>query len=96
MLIISTDPAHNLGDSFQQTLSSEPTLIKGFTNLYAMVKLADQETQPKVDLDSLEMPDFIGGDQEAGAGGEGKNFWGEIIASAPGIDEVMVFTSVIK
>ena len=87
VLIISTDPAHNLGDSFQQTLSSEPTLIKGFENLYAM------ETQPKLEMDSLEMPEFL---NEEGGGEGQKNFWGEIISSAPGIDEVLVFTSVIK
>lgn len=94
VLIISTDPAHNLGDSFQQTLSGEPTLIKGFNNLYAMVDHSKQETQPKVDLESLDMPEFMSEGDGGSAGG--KNFWGEIIASAPGIDEVMVFTSVIK
>lgn len=97
VLIISTDPAHNLSDAFAQKFTKDPTLINGFTNLYAMVSSWKEEETLKFDkkkkeIESnaeAEIPDFVDKPGEMA-------IIQELALSLPGIDEAMSFAEVMK
>lgn len=89
VLLISTDPAHNLSDAFDQKFCGDPTLITGFENLYAMEIDPESKTGGNI-------MDFGGG--SSGMDGmtdemkeQSTSIFSEIKNSIPGIDEATSF-----
>lgn len=82
VLILSTDPAHNLSDAFSQKFSNVPKRIDGFSNLYAMeIDSSTQETMEfKLDGDDSGFFKLIP----------------ELLSAFPGIDEAMSFAELMN
>ena len=89
VLIISTDPAHNLSDAFNQKFTREPTKVDGFENLSAM------EIDPTVNLDEYDLG-FLGENTAGHIGELNKSVFSELLKSVPGIDEAMSFAELMK
>ena len=80
VLIISTDPAHNLSDAFNQKMGYQPTLINGFNNLYGI------EINPKEFKDEDDnLTDMLGVNIDE----ETRNIFEDLKNSIPGIDEAL-------
>lgn len=103
VLLISTDPAHNLSDAFSQKFGKDPTLVTGFENLYAM------EIDPTATMDDL-AKDTAERDKIAASSSErepkseenplsslfNSGLMSELSTSIPGADEAMGFAQVMK
>ena len=83
VLLISTDPAHNLSDAFGQKFGKEPVLVKGFNNLYAM------EIDPTGTIQEML-------DQSEGNAGAMSSMMQDLAFAIPGVDEAMGFAEVMK
>ncbi|RYN63938.1 ATPase [Alternaria tenuissima] len=90
VLLISTDPAHNLSDAFNQKFGKDARLVNGFDNLSAM------EIDPNGSIqDLLASGAEEGQDPMAGLGGMG-SMMQDLAFSIPGVDEAMSFAEVLK
>ncbi|KAK9478032.1 anion-transporting ATPase-like domain-containing protein [Lipomyces japonicus] len=87
VLIISTDPAHNLSDAFGQQFGKDARKVDGVENLSAM------EIDPSGSISDLVDASAASG---AGAAGAGANVMQDIANSIPGVDEAMSFAEVMK
>mmetsp|Transcript_14226 Transcript_14226/g.29491 ORF Transcript_14226/g.29491 Transcript_14226/m.29491 type:complete len:356 (-) Transcript_14226:284-1351(-) len=84
VLLVSTDPAHNLSDAFCQKIGSEPTPINGFDNLSAMEIDASQAAQNEIEAEAGADDDVFG------------QMFADLQNSIPGIDEAMSFSELMK
>jgi len=92
VLIVSTDPAHNLSDAFGQKFGREPVKVNGFDNLFCMEVDSSGEQEWDV-IEAQQQAQGVAPDGlESGVGSIMK----DLMTSVPGIDEAMAFAELMK
>lgn len=104
VLVVSTDPAHNLSDAFGQKFGRKPVKVNGFDNLFCME--VDSKAEGQWELDTV----FNNGNNtnslttgtintppplenlESGI----QDIMKDLMGSVPGIDEAMAFAELMK
>lgn len=94
VLLVSTDPAHNLSDAFSQKFSNQPTLVNGFDNLYAMEVEPPQTNSQPDSSDPSDEPDPA--DPSTSMADAARGLIGDLGGALPGIDEAMAFGTLMK
>ncbi|KAI0035272.1 arsenical pump-driving ATPase [Vararia minispora EC-137] len=82
VLLISTDPAHNLSDAFGQKFSKEATKVNGFNNLFAM------EIDPTSAIQEMV--------EQSDQNGMMGSMMQDLAFAIPGVDEAMSFAEIMK
>ncbi|GJD06642.1 ATPase GET3 [Galdieria sulphuraria] len=110
VLLISTDPAHNLSDTFAQQFSGEPSLVNGMSSLYAMEvddsSLHNSSIKELVGLLRESSRSVFGGtlfgrseeypQSEQGNSENIDSLLEQLTSSVPGIDEALAFATMIE
>ncbi len=92
MLIVSTDPAHNLSDAFGQKFGKDPIKVNGFDNLFCMEVDSSGEQEWEA-IEAAQATQGVAADGlESGVGSIMK----DLMTSVPGIDEAMAFAELMK
>ncbi|KAJ7594645.1 anion-transporting ATPase-like domain-containing protein [Mycena floridula] len=82
VLLISTDPAHNLSDAFGQKFSKDATKVNGFENLFAM------EIDPTSAIQEMV--------EQSDTNGMMGSMMQDLAFAIPGVDEAMSFAEIMK
>ncbi|CAK5280011.1 unnamed protein product [Mycena citricolor] len=82
VLLISTDPAHNLSDAFGQKFSKDATKVNGFDNLFAM------EIDPTSSIQEMV--------EQSDTNGMMGSMMQDLAFAIPGVDEAMSFAEIMK
>lgn len=92
VLIVSTDPAHNLSDAFGQKFGREPMKVKGFENLSCMEVDSSGDQEWEAHEAALAAQGVEPDGLQSGVGSIMK----DLMTSVPGIDEAMAFAELMK
>lgn len=92
VLIISTDPAHNLSDSFNQQFNEKPQLVTGSENLYCM------EYDNKIGMQKAQQEFLNKVNKNISFNFDTSNFneMGSLFQNMPGVDEALGFLYLTK
>lgn len=92
VLVVSTDPAHNLSDAFGQKFGREPVKVNGFDNLFCM----EVDSSGEQEWEAIEAAQAAQGAAPDGIESGVGSIMKDLMTSVPGIDEAMAFAELMK